>query len=356
MDRRTDERYSVRISDAGEVAAAVPHLLGFHPSESLVLITLTGPDGSSVGLTARADLPAPRHARWLAADVTRRVRGAQPGGVLAVVVSEAPDEGRRTPELPHRGLVRELVLQLAAAEIPVRDLLLVRGGRWWSYDCPYPCCAPGAGTPLPQGVTELAAASVATGQVVARDRDELAARIAPTDPGAAAVMAETCRQAVAAFTGRLLEDSGPALAAESWAAIEAAVRRCAPGSAGRDRLSDHDVARILCGLRDHTVRDRAMGLAIGPDPGAAENLWTECTRRAPAPLDAAPATLLAVSAWLRGDGAMANVALERALSGEPGYHLARLLARALTECVSPTEIRALVASTVEALPQPLWEG
>jgi hypothetical protein len=99
-----------------------------------------------------------------------------------------------------------------------------------------------------------------------------------------------------------------------------------------------------------------MGLAVGDDADAAEVLWTECTRRAPAPLDAPAATLLAVSAWLRGDGAMANVALDRALSGDPGYHLARLLASALAECVPPAEIRALVASAVAARAQPAREG
>ena len=351
-----DERYSVRISDPGEVAAAVPHLLGFHPAESLVLITLTGPVGESVGLTVRADLPPPRHARRLAAMVTRHVCSATPEGVLAVVVSEAPDVGGRVRELPHRRLLHELVLEMSAAQVPVREMILVRRGRWWSYDCPHPCCAPGAGTPLPEGVSELAAASVATGVVVARDREELAARIAPPEGPASVAMAATCREAVVQFTGRLLEEGSRALAAETWAAIEAAVLRCGPGGPARGRLSDAEVARILCGLRDHTVRDLAMGLAIGKDADAAEVLWTECTRRAPAPLDAPPATLLAVSAWLRGDGAMANVALDRALDGDAGYRLAQLLAGALAECVPPAEIRALVASTVAAVPQPATNG
>lgn len=344
----------MRISDPGEVAAAVPHLLGFHPAESLVLITLTGPDGA-VGLTLRADLPPVRHAAWLAADVARHVRTAKASSVLAVVVSEADDVGLPVAELPHRELLHQVVLALSAADVLVRDAILVRRGRWWSYDCPYPCCSPGAGTPLPAGVTELAAASVATGQVVARDREDLAARIAPSGTRSVAAMAATCRDAVAVFTDRLLTEGARAMEAESWGAIREAVGRCTPGSPAGDRLSDDEVARILCGLRDHSLRDRALGLAISDDADAAENLWSECTRRAPAPLDAPPATLLAVSAWLRGDGAMANVALERALAGDPGYRLAGLLAAALAECVTPAEIRALVAAAVEALPEPLWK-
>ena len=99
---------------------------------------------------------------------------------------------------------------------------------------------------------------------------------------------------------------------------------------------------MVWGLRDLDVRDRALQLATGPGAPAAEILWTECTRRAPGPLAAAPATLLAVSAWLRGDGAMANVALARALEVEPAYALARLLSRALAECVPPAELREMI--------------
>jgi hypothetical protein len=71
----------------------------------------------------------------------------------------------------------------------------------------------------------------------------------------------------------------------------------------------------------------------------------ECARRAPAPLDAAPATLLAVSAWLRGDGATANIALERALASDPAYGLAQLLSQALAACLSPQDLRRLISAS-----------
>ena len=126
-----------------------------------------------------------------------------------------------------------------------------------------------------------------------------------------------------------------------------ALARSRPGVAPA-RLSDQEVARLVWGLRDQAVRDRALGLALGPDAAAAEQLWTEVTRRAPAPLAAAPATLLAVSTWLRGDGAMADVALTRALAADPGYTLARLLARALSSCMPPAELRGLIREAVRS--------
>ena len=61
--------------------------------------------------------------------------------------------------------------------------------------------------------------------------------------------------------------------------------------------------------------------------------------------DAAPATLLAVWAWLRGDGAMANVALERALDSDPAYTFAGLLRAALDHCLPPAAVRRLIADT-----------
>jgi hypothetical protein len=344
------ERYTVRISDPGEVAAAVPQLLGFHPTESLVLIALGGASGGRVRLTARADLPPDRYAPVVARDVVDRLTTGGPAAAVAavaVVVSEAPDDGTAgDPGLPHQRLVHELVLACTARRLPLRDVLLVRNGRWWSYDCPHPCCAPGAGTPLPGGVSELAAASVAAGVVVAPDRAALAARLDPADGPAEEGMLRACRDAMAHAAAGISQRGAESYGSQSWAAIVDAARRCRPGAPSEERLSDREVARILAGLSDVAVRDRALSLAVGDDPPAAEILWTECTRRAPTQLAAPPATLLAVSAWLRGDGTMANIALMRALAADPGYRLAHYLVEGLAKCIPPADIRAAVAATV----------
>ncbi|SHG39678.1 DUF4192 domain-containing protein [Geodermatophilus nigrescens] len=351
----------IRLGDTGEVAAALPHLLGFRPAESLVLVSLRGPGGSRVGLTVRADLPPPYAAASLARTLATKVVTDDPAAVLLAVVSEAPDVGalpvppaddgslEAWPELPHRDVVHEVVLALDARDVPVREALLVRGGRWWDYDCPYPCCAPGAGTPVPDGDSPLAAAAVAGGAVLAADRAALAARIVAPDGPAAAAMADACLSAGRAHAQRLRARGIAAVAAEGDAAVAGAAAACRPGpdTAGT-RLPDAQVAAVLWALTVPAVRDRALALALGDDAAAAEVLWTECTRRAPVPLDGAPATLLAVSAWLRGDGAMANVALERAISADPDAHLPQLLAEGLDNCLPPADLRALITRTVAA--------
>ena len=343
----------IRIDDTGELAAALPVLVGFRPRESVVLVALSGPDGRRVGLTARVDIPPPEDTRQLAGMLAARLAHDRPEAAVLALVSEAPDvaafpddldSGAVFPprDLPHRPLVHELLLALDAHAVPLREALLVRAGRWWSYDCPEACCAPGAGTPVPGGTSALAAASVAAGQVVARDREELELRIARSGAAQAAAMAATVN-AVGEELADLVLFSGRDVAADRYAEwVEEAVAHCGRPGAGP---SDEQVARVVWGLRDVRVRDRAMGLALGPRAGAAEQLWTDCTRRAPEPLDAAPATLLAVSAWLRGDGAMSRIALDRALDSQPDYALADLLSRAMDAGLGPRDLRSMVAAT-----------
>lgn len=337
------EPITVRIRDVGEIAAGLPHLLGFHPRESVVLLGLGGESGRRVGLTVRADIPPREHDRALARMLSGGLSTDRPEGALVFVVSEEPDgKVAGKPALPHHHLVREMCGALARSGVGIADTVLVRDGRWWSYDCADACCASGAGTPLPAGVTELEVASVATGSVVAAGREDLVARIAAPPDQDSTAMASTCAR-VGVQLSTDLRDTGPEpIAAESWAAVMAGIARCRPAPGAGVALSDEDVARIVWGLRDGAVRDLAIELALGGEPAAAEQLWTECTRRAPSPLDAAPATLLAISAWLRGDGAMANIALDRALASAPGYALAGLLRDALGACMTPRDLRELL--------------
>jgi hypothetical protein len=64
-------------------------------------------------------------------------------------------------------------------------------------------------------------------------------------------------------------------------------------------------------------------------------LWTDLTRRARPGYVAPAASLLAFAAWQCGNGALANIALERALADDPQYSMARLLRGVLDAAVPP---------------------
>ena len=53
-------------------------------------------------------------------------------------------------------------------------------------------------------------------------------------------------------------------------------------------------------------------------------------------LVAAPATLLAFAAWRNGGGAIASIALDRALDADPAYPMARLLPDAIDNGLAPS--------------------
>ncbi len=343
-------RTTVHIDDPGELAAGLPQMLGYQPTESVVLVALGGETGRRVGLTLRADVPPAAHARELAAVLARSLATDEPRAALAFVVSEAPDEtgpllpagidagGATGTDLPHRTLLHRLVLALDAVGVPLEHALLVRGERWWDFDCPGACCAPGGGTPLPTAVGALEAAAVASGTVVAADRTALEQRLAPVSGSARAAMERA-----------VLTTAGEGRAGRSAARrrIRSAVGRCRPGP-DQERPGDEEIARIAWSLRQPGVRDWALLLSLGDEATAAEALWTECARRAPSPLDAFPAALVAICAWLRGDGATANIALDRALDSEPGNPLAGLLADALSACLAPRDLRALLVEAGRA--------
>src|SRR5262249_61645368 len=89
--------------------------------------------------------------------------------------------------------------------------------------------------------------------------------------------------------------------------------------------------------RTHTRARLGVGVTTaGHRLAPHTELWRDVPRRARADLVAAPATLLGYAAWRYGDGALARVAIERALDADSGYSLAHLLGEALDRALPPS--------------------
>jgi hypothetical protein len=107
----------------------------------------------------------------------------------------------------------------------------------------------------------------------------------------------------------------------------------------RAPLSSWRAARLLTGLADIGARDRCCQWTSGEHGSAALSLWTELVRVSPTPYAAAPATLLGYVAWQQGFGALANIAVQRALADDPDYSLALLIDQALADGLDPVQCR-----------------
>ena len=122
-------------------------------------------------------------------------------------------------------------------------------------------------------------------------------------------------------------------------------------------LDDVRAVAVVRALQIPLVRDAAVAACTGSRPAAAEALWAALARGTPDPEAAEPAALLALMGLLHGDGALANVALQRAEAAWPGHHLTATLRGLAAAGIRPSELRAcLVGAPLPGLRPPQRRG
>jgi hypothetical protein len=340
-----DDRPVLRVRSQGELVAAVPAMLGFHPRESLVVMATGGRSGRRLGLTLRVDLPPPdhpeyaEHAELIAGSAVRGLLLDDPAGAIAIVVSEfGAARGDPPGAPPHVPMARRVGLALAERHLDVHAMLWAEGtaggARWACYE---PCGCAGL-VPDP-ATTPFVAAIVAEGRIVHADRASLQALVAPADD---ARLRRRERLLIRAADGELEDAGGGAIVLDAAAGVAVVDAAIADTAAGRLDLPDVRVVALATALGIAEVRAAALRRCAGQSGAAAEQLWAALARETPDPEAAEPATLLAVSALLRGDGALANIALDRAGRAWPGHAFAGLVRRAAEAGLRPSLVRALL--------------
>jgi hypothetical protein len=319
----------LRADSPASLLAVIPLLLGFRPGASLVLIG-TEPPRHTVKVTLRYDLPDPPGA-GVAADIASHALGVI--GAQGLTTAVAVGYGPAALVDPVAGAMRDAAREAA---IDVREFLRVEAGRYWSYVCGDEACCPPAGVPFD--------VSAPAGPPVLPDRAAVAARVAPLGGITAESMRQATRRAERHVTQLLAKVRKSArrgaarrlIAAEGLAELGALI---AAYRAGGRYATDYQVAWVTVTLRDLRVRDDAWARMDPAYRDAHRQLWTDVTRRAQPGYVAAPAALLAFVAWQCGDGALANVALDRALADDPRYSMALLLRQVITAGAPPSLAR-----------------
>jgi len=318
------------------VLAVVPHLLGFHPALSFVVIGAAGPR-RQVELGFRYDLPDPPDAA-VAAEIADHAIGVLTERRISTVIGIGYGPGRLVTPVADAlaAVVREHRLQL-------RELLRVENGRYWSYLCGNVNCCPPEGTPFDYPSNPVAAAMTVAGLAAYPDRAALVSTLAPVTGEAAQAMdraiERACEQEQALVGQAEREGHGNPL---RFAINEGrrVVREAIARYRGGDAITDADAfARLAVSLVHLPVRDDAWARMLPEHREAHLRLWADIVRRASGPWLPAPASLLAFTAWQSGDGTLANVALDRALAADPDYSMARLLRDILAAGVPPSQAR-----------------
>lgn len=99
-------------------------------------------------------------------------------------------------------------------------------------------------------------------------------------------------------------------------------------------LSDADAARLLADVQHIPLRDHAWATVPRGQTLEHAGLWKDVLTRAPAGMQAPPASLAAFCFWAAGDGMSARAALER-VPPDQEYSMARLVAVAVGEGIDP---------------------
>jgi hypothetical protein len=321
----------ITLIQPSELLASVPHLLGFHPTDSLVVVGLQGSPEATISVVLRSDLPPPSDVRALAEYLL--VPLTQHGSTAAVMIVVGGIEDASADDLPHQELLARCESVLIAGGFPVVHQLwtpdTAGGRRWHCYD-EFDC----TGIMPDPATSKLAESAAETGMVTYDRREDIVATLEPEPDEVLARRSTSLDQLADRAEPDTSEpdDSTRTRLQVVQSAIDA-VGVTAP------TLSDDDVIQLSTALADHRIRDTCLDFDELPDIAAAERLWTALARATPAPERAEPACLLAFSAYARGDGVLAGIALAQAEAADPGHRLASLLRSALALGLPPRKIR-----------------
>ncbi|WP_328942171.1 DUF4192 domain-containing protein [Streptomyces sp. NBC_00250] len=378
----------IALRGPADLADALPFVLGFHPTDSVVLVALHGEHGRFGG---RVRLGIPRSPREWASTADHLAEclveggsksGTRPDGIVVFLCQDpgAGETGRRVMERL-RPFAQRLRTACGALDIPVYEALCISDGLFFSYCCPDARCCPPDGTPLAlSGTSVMAAAAAYAGVQVRGSLRDMEGRFKPTggpgeeeqraalDATAASIVPRILegaegkgREEVRESTLRLAREvlrrfvnpkgganpagrSGNPTGLPGSATTGRAVVGTVEGDAADDALVEAgEAAALILGLQDRITRDRAAEWMEGWEGTAALRLWRVLARRCVAPYQehaAAPLTLAGWVAWSTGDEPTARVALGLALDADPEYVFARLLHQACNEGLDPESLRS----------------
>lgn len=354
---RNDETILVR--GTTHLLAVVPHLLGYRPDHSLVVIAtrLQGTRGAvhrgSVAMTARLDLLPFEHLTRLTTVIGEPLRRTVRNGGQLMLHTFGYDLPAGADGEPDEEYAARLLVALEStaryAGVVLHDHYLVRDeGREHRRVVAATDIVDEPWLPVPEAAEVPAAADfVLQGRAPLDSREAVAAAVRRRDETASA-RTDLALSLLAADPSRL--DAEQALRT-----LGAWVVRGEPAPSARER------AWIVAELHDRQVRDALLGRwlpqtfrlqeVMGPreaeqfcrhvpawpqeDSDAALYRLLELVTKTPRELCAPLVTVAAFVAWVTGQGTVANEACDLALEVDPDYRMAGLLRECLERGVQP---------------------
>ena len=328
-----DQVPQLHIHEPGEVAQLVPHLIGFQPDESLVIVVL---QRGRIEVTARADI----------ADVQQPGRAEE---LLDRIWNRYPDADAYLMAYTHDQVAGWDLLQRCEDHLPPfadRQTMLVGAETWHTGD---------GRSGVVDRLGRVAAEAAFHGLSVLERRSDLHAQF--TSAENTAELRAVADQALAA----LPEPLDHAAVVET---VRALIERNltdpsqpSPAGAGMSQLDAMQLSALVA-----TTPGRQVALLSMTRTNAEQHLqlWRTVINQTAAEVSQTPLHLAGMAAWITGDGATADIALERAEAvPRPGTRPFVLLDALIDHVVPPykwTELREdILSQTDPAIRQAVGE-
>ena len=317
---------ATELTSPHDLLAAVPFMVGYHPKDSLVVMALRD---AKVSMAMRVDFPDSESIASVSATVAGHL--ARELADEAIIVGYLPIDVTESDPLE---IVRSII---ALQGISVKECIVVRGGRFRSNLCADLECCPPEGNLIPEILdSRVTAEQVAAGNPLPYlDLDEMKRSISalPID-----------KELVRLIQGiEEIDYAGDDVTAHQREGANA-INEMAIAFSKEQKIEDKsDVALVLVRLLDLQVRDYAMGMTTEETSDQLWDMWRYLLRLAPQGYVAPVAVIFATMSYERGDGALAQRALDRAMEDAPGYQMAKLLRRTFAAGWPPsafTQMRA----------------
>jgi len=310
-----------------DLLAAIPFLIGYHPHNSIVMVSLKD---DAVGMAMRIDLPSEIAQEGYDLLVSHLVREE---AEAALIVAYA-EESSADPE----NVLINISAALVRAGIDIKESLIVRNNRFRSMLCSDLTCCPPEGSQVPDlDSSRIAAEHVIAGHPMPFENvDGLVQSIAAVRTSFETGWQDEVQEFWVSSDTEEIRD----LQRDGATAIIDLAGEYRQSRGAEDREL---VARVIGRMSDIQVRDFALGSHSEETADFYWAMWRDLLRIAPRGFVAPIACLFAAMAYERGEGALAHKALDRALHDDDQYSLALLLRRVFTAGWPPHSFTAMRA-------------
>jgi hypothetical protein len=325
----TKPKKEFQIDGTANLLATVPHLLGFNPENSLVIVAVKG-EQDQVVVTMTIDLPE-KIDEDFTQNLCETIKRSGADGLVAIFYLQVK------PNIYKE--LAELFMERISLQFHIRDILWVSSKKWASFLCSDERCCPAEGRILEvDSSLGLKSELSLVSNPASKSKNDLEQYLRVTKVD----------QTLIPFISKLAKQKAKSNHDEKMAKWGRTQFTYLSQRKAFNEYDEKTWARLLVGLSDIPVRDALMChhieiAQVSEDANrylikVAQN-WAKVAQVAPESFRAPICSCVAALMWQAGEGILARIAVDFALVADPQFHLAKLLNNALNSGMPPWEFR-----------------